>query len=158
MSGQTHQSPRPALDEFCKRFPEVEVYEHNPRRLYLSIPRERLTEACRFLHEERGMRLSICTGLDTREGFEVLYHFSEDSTGTLYNLKVVVPKDDPRLDSQAGWFPACNWIEREMHELLGIEFPGHPNMEPLLTSDTDWDPNKHPLRRDYERRAEAHGR
>lgn len=149
---------REALEGLRKLIPEVELYEHNPRRLYLRIPREKLTQACRYLHEERGMRLSICTGIDTREGFEVIYHFSEDSTGTLYNLKVVAPKDDPRLDSQANWFPATNWIEREMHELLGIDFVGHPNLEPLLTSDTDWDPTKYPLRRDFEQRAEKHER
>ncbi len=136
--------------------PDAEVCEHNPKRLYIKIPRDRLTEAAKYLHRERGMRLSICTGIDTREGFEVLYHFSEDSTGTMYTLKVLAPKDDPRIDSQAPWFPATDWIEREMHELLGIDFPGHPNLIPLFTSDTDWEKGKYPLRRDYERRDEAH--
>jgi len=136
--------------------PEAEVYEHNPKRLYVTIPRERLTDAAKYLHRERGMRLSTCTGIDTRDGFEVLYHFSEDSTGTMYTLKVLAPKDDPKLDSQATWFPAANWIEREMHELLGIDFPGHPNLIPLLTSDTDWEEDKYPLRRDFERRSDAH--
>jgi NADH:ubiquinone oxidoreductase subunit C len=136
--------------------PEAEVYEHNPKRLYIRIPRERLTDAARYLHRECGMRLAICTGIDTREGFEVLYHFSEDKTGTMYTLKVLAPKDDPRIESQAPWFPAADWIEREMHELLGIDFPGHPNLIPLLTSDTDWDKSKYPLRRDFERRNEAH--
>ena len=136
--------------------PEADVYEHNSKRLYISIPRERLTEAVKFLHRERGMRLAICTGIDTRAGFEVLYHFSEDVTGTMYTLKVLAPKDDPRLESQASWFPAADWIEREMHELLGIDFPGHPNLVPLLTSDTHWDKGKYPLRRDFERRNEAH--
>ena len=136
--------------------PEAEVYEHNPRRLYIAIPRERLTEAAKFLHRERGMRLSICTGIDTRAGYEILYHFCEDSTGTMYTLKVLVPKDDPKVESQATWFPATDWIEREMHELLGIDFPGHPNLIPLLTSDKDWDSGKYPLRRDFERRFEAH--
>ena len=138
--------------------PEADIYEHNPRRLYIRIPRERLTEVAKFLHRERAMRLAICTGIDTRDGFEVLYHFSEDKTGTMYTLKVLAPKDDPRIDSQAPWFPAADWIEREMHELLGIDFPGHPNLIPLLTSDTDWDKSKYPLRRDYERRNEAHER
>jgi NADH-quinone oxidoreductase subunit C len=138
--------------------PEAEVYEHNPRRLYIKIPRERLTDAAKFLHRERGMRLAICTGIDTRDGFEVLYHFSEDSSGTMYTLKVLAPKDDPRIDSQAPWFPATNWIEREMHELLGIDFTGHPNLVPLLTSDKDWEEGKYPLRRDYERRNTAHER
>ena len=138
--------------------PEAEVYEHNPKRLYIRIPRERLTEAAKYLHRERGMRLSICTGIDTREGYEILYHFSEDSTGTMYTLKVLLPKDDPKIESQAPWFPAADWIEREMHELAGIDFTGHPNPAPLLTSDTDWDPGRLPLRRDYERRGEKHER
>ena len=138
--------------------PEAEVYEHNPKRLYITIPRERLTEAAKFLHRERGMRLSICTGIDTRAGYEILYHFCEDSTGTMYTLKVLVPKDDPKVESQGAWFPAADWIEREMRELLGIEFTGHPSPTPLLTSDTDWTQGRFPLRRDYERRNEAHER
>lgn len=147
-----------SLQLLRERFPQIEVLEKNSRRLYIRIPREQLTAAARFLHEERGMRLSICTGIDTREGFEVLYHFSEDSSGIIYTLKVLVPKDDPKVESLGSWFPAAQWIEREMHELLGIDFVGHPNMIPLLTSDTDWKPDRRPLRRDYERRNEAHER
>ncbi len=147
-----------SLALFRERFPAVQVMEKNPRRLYLTIPREQLTAAARFLHQERGMRLSICTGIDTRDGFEILYHFSEDRIGIIYTLKVFVPKDDPRVESQGAWFPAAQWIEREMHELLGVDFIGHPNLAPLLTSDTDWEPDRHPLRRDYERRNEAHER
>jgi NADH:ubiquinone oxidoreductase subunit C len=147
---------REAEAKLLQLIPTAEVYEHNARRLYIRIPRERITEAAKLLHRECGMRLAICTGIDTREGFEVLYHFSEDSTGIMYTLKVLAPKDDPSIESQAPWFPAADWIEREMHELLGIEFPGHPNLIPLLTSDTDWDRGKFPLRRDYEHRNEAH--
>ncbi len=147
-----------SLRLFQERFPDVKVFEKNPRRLYLTISREELTAAAQFLHKERGMRLSICTGIDTRDGFEILYHFSEDKTGVIYTLKVFVPKDDPKVDSQGAWFPAAQWIEREMHELLGIDFVGHPNLVPLLTSDTDWEPDRYPLRRDYERRSEAHER
>lgn len=149
---------REAEAELKRLIPEAELYEHNQRRLYIAIPRERLTEAVKFLQRERGMRLATCTGIDTRAGFEVLYHFSEDATGTVYTLKVLAPKDNPTLESQASWFPAADWIEREMHELLGIDFSGHPNLVPLLTSDTDWDRTRYPLRRDFERRNEAHER
>ncbi|HTW91637.1 MAG TPA: NADH-quinone oxidoreductase subunit C [bacterium] len=131
--------------------PEAEVQERSPRRFYIRIPRERLTVAAQFLHRERGMRLATCTGIDTREGFEVLYHFCEDGTGTIYTLKVLASKDDPRIESQSPWSPAADWIEREMHELLGIDFPGHPNLTRLLTSDTDWDADMYPLRRDFVR-------
>lgn len=147
-----------SLKQLQKRFPQVEVFEKNPRRLYIRIPREQLTAIAQFLHRELGMRLSICTGIDTREGFEILYHFSEDVTGIIYTLKVLVPKDDPKVEALGSWFPAAQWIEREIHELLGVDFIGHPNLSPLLTSDTDWDYNRRPLRRDYERRNEAHER
>lgn len=138
--------------------PQLDVFEHNPRRLYIRIPRESVTAAARYLHCDCGMRLSICTGVDTRDGFEILYHFSDDHTGIIHTLKVILPKDDPTVESQATWFPAADWIEREMHELLGIDFVGHPGLKPLLTSDTDWDASQRPLRRDYERRGEFHER
>lgn len=147
-----------ALERFRSSFPDTEVKEYNPRRLYLRIVREQLTAAVKLLHREYGMRLSICTAVDTREGFEVLYHFFDDCEGVYYTLKVLAPKDDCWLDSQATWFPACDWIEREMHELFGIEFRGHPNMKPLLTSDTDWSSERYPLRRDAEQRSRAHER
>ncbi|MGC8797722.1 MAG: NADH-quinone oxidoreductase subunit C [candidate division WOR-3 bacterium] len=147
-----------SLSKLQERFPQAEVFEKNPRRLYIKVPKEQITPVAKFLHNEQGMRLSICTGIDTRDGFEVLYHFSEDATGVIYTIKVLVPKDDPKVDSLGSWFPAAQWIEREMHELLGIEFVGHPNLIPLLTSDSDWEADRHPLRRDYEKRNEAHER
>lgn len=149
---------REALDGLLKLAPDATVDEYNSRRLYIRVPRERLAEAAKYLHRDRGMRLSICTGLDTRDGYEVLYHFSEDSSGTVYTLKVLAPKDDPSIESLASWFPAASWIEREMHELIGVEFDDHPDMRPLLTSDTDWEGDRRPLRRDYERRGEQHER
>ena len=139
---------RPIEQELTTKFPELKIFEHNARRLYITTPREQITEVSKLLFEVHGLRLSICTGIDTRDGFEILYHFSEDKTGTYYNLKVLVPKDDPKVESLAPWLPAANWIEREMHELLGIEFVGHPNPAPLLTSE-DWPKDKYPLRRDF---------
>jgi NADH-quinone oxidoreductase subunit C len=147
-----------SLKLLLERFPQSEVFEKNPRRLYIKIPRADLTAVAKFLHIEQGMRLSICTGIDTREGFEILYHFSEDKSGVIYTIKVLAPKDEPKVESLGTWFPAALWIEREMHELLGIDFIGHPNLSPLLTSDTNWEPDRYPLRRDYEQRNEAHER
>jgi|UniRef100_A0A7C6EGP1 Ni,Fe-hydrogenase III component G len=140
---------RPLEQELISKFPEIKIYEHSPRRLYITIPKEKITEVSKFLFFQHKLRLSICSGIDTRDGFEILYHFSDDPTGTYYTLKTLVPKDDPKIDSLAPWLPACNWIEREMHELLGIEFTGHPNLIPLLTAES-WPKDKYPLRRDFE--------
>ncbi len=136
-------------DEFLKRFPDSRVFKHNERRYYITVLIEKIREITSFLYKEKGFRLSIATGLDTREGFEIVYHFSYDQTGTYFNIKVIIPKDNPQIDSLTSIFDSSNWIEREIHELLGINFIGHPNMKPLLTAE-DWPADKHPLRRDYE--------
>ncbi len=138
------------LDGIKKRFPEVEIKIHSPRRTYLRINRERVYELAQYLFKEIGCRLSIATGIDTRDGLEIIYHFSYDPAGTYYNIKTVVPKDDPKIKSLSDFLPAANWIEREMHELLGIGFLGHPNLIPLLTAE-DWPEGTYPLRRDYEK-------
>jgi Ni,Fe-hydrogenase III component G len=136
------------LDEIGTRFPNASVKIHAPRRTYISVAREDVYEFAKFLFKEKDCRLSIATGIDKREGMEILYHFSHDPSGTYYNIKTLVPKDDLRIKSLSDFLPAANWIEREIHELLGIEFVGHPNLIPLLTAET-WPGDLHPLRRDY---------
>lgn len=136
------------LDEITKNFPEVSIKIHSPRRTYIRIPREKVYDFAKFLFEQKGFRLSIATGIDTREGIEIIYHFSYDEAGTYYNIKTVIPKDDLKIKSLATFLPAANWIEREIHELLGVDFVGHPNLVPLLTAET-WPADLHPLRRDY---------
>ncbi|MEO0087504.1 MAG: NADH-quinone oxidoreductase subunit C [candidate division WOR-3 bacterium] len=137
------------LTEIKNRFPEIEVYEHNKRRLYLKISKEKIREIAYFLHKEKGLRLSIMTGIDTRDGIEILYHFSEDKTGTYYTVKIITDRDNPEVDTISDITKASEWIEREIWELLGVNFIGHKNLKPLLTSE-DWPRDKHPLRRDYE--------
>ena len=107
-----------------------------------------LYDFAKFLFEEKHCRLSIATGIDTRDGIEIIYHFSLDEAGTYYNIKTLVPKDDSKIQSLATFLPAANWIEREIHELLGVDFIGHPNLVPLLTAET-WPADLYPLRRDY---------
>ncbi|MCX7994573.1 MAG: NADH-quinone oxidoreductase subunit C [candidate division WOR-3 bacterium] len=131
------------------KFPGVMIKIHSPRRTYIKIDRERVYEFARYLYKDLGCRLSIATGIDTREGIELIYHFSHDPSGTYYNIKTIVPKDDPKVKSLTDFLPAAAWIEREIYELLGVDFVGHPNLIPLLTPD-DWPEKTYPLRRDYE--------
>ena len=136
------------LEEISREFPEIEVKVHAPRRLYIRIPRDRLYDLARFIFKEKKFRLATATGIDTRDGIEILYHFSHDEAGTFYTIKTIVPKDDLKIRSLADFLPAANWIEREIHELIGVDFTGHPNLVPLLTAET-WPSELHPLRRDY---------
>ena len=67
--------------------------------------------------------------------FEVLYHFW---LGRGVTLRVRCPKARAILPTLVGLIPAADWYEREVHELLGIEYAGHPGLGPLLLPD-DWD-------------------
>lgn len=136
------------VDEIAAKFPEASVKIHAPRRLYIRVPREKVYDLAKFLYEQKECRLAVATGIDTREGVEIIYHFALDEAGTFYNIKTMIPKDDLQTKSLASFLPAANWVEREIHELLGVDFIGHPNLKPLLTAES-WPAELHPLRRDY---------
>ena len=124
----------------------VDWFGHSPRRFYVSIQPQDLREAARILFRELGLRFVIATGQDKPEGLEILYHFSFDKSGEIFSLRVLLKdKKNPQVDSLTAMFPAAEWIEREMWELLGINFIGHPNLKHLLLLD-DWPEGKYPLR------------
>ena len=79
---------------------------------------------------------------------EILYHFIIEDINLLISLRVKLDKSKLEIDSLAPVIEAVNWIEREMHDLLGINFKGHPDLRRLLLSD-DWPEGVHPLRCDY---------
>jgi Ni,Fe-hydrogenase III component G len=126
----------------------VEVFEKSPRRTYITVDPASLPEVAEYVYKDLGARFSIATGMHMVEGFEVLYHFALDNADRFLNLRVILDLDKPSVESIATRVPATEWIEREMHELLGIEFRNHPDMRHLLLDD-DWPEGNYPLRRDW---------
>lgn len=122
------------------------VTRKSARRLYINISSESLQEASRLMYEEFGARLQIATGIDTIAGFEVMYHWALDKDDCIISLRVCVDHELPRLNSIAPMYPAAEWIEREIWELLGIQFKGHPDLRHLLLAD-DWPEGNYPMRR-----------
>jgi NADH:ubiquinone oxidoreductase subunit C len=103
-------------------------------RLYFEVADRDLPEVAGFLFRTKGCRLSTATAQETYRGLEVLYHFSDDATGSYYCPRLLIPdKKDPKATSITPVVPAAAWIEREMSELFGIRFEGHPWPEKLLT-------------------------
>jgi len=119
-------------------------------RGYINIPPEAVREASRLMLETLGARFQIATGVDTREGIEVMYHWAMDVDGLVVTLRTVVGHEKPELDSIAPFCVAAEWIEREMWELLGIHFRNHPDLRHLLLDDS-WPEGKYPLRHDYQK-------
>ncbi len=114
------------------------------------VPASEIVETVRFLREEGGYRLfEDLTALDwlPREPrFEVVYHFMNIEASQPIRLRVEVSGLDPQLPSITGVFQGANWYEREVFDLFGITFTGHPDLR-RIQMPVDWE--GYPLRKDY---------
>jgi len=122
------------------------IQRKSPRRLYVEITPQALEKASRLMLETPGARLQIATGVDTGKGFEVMYHWALDTQDSIITLRVLVDHATAELVSIAPMCPAAEWIEREIWELLGVHFKGHPDLRHLLLAD-DWPQGNYPMRR-----------
>jgi len=125
------------------------VKRKSDQRIYVDISPDKLIDASHLMLEQLEARLQIATGIETSKGLEVMYHWALDTEGIIITLRVLVNHDSPELDSIAPMYPAAEWIEREMWELLGIHFKGHPDLRHLLLAD-DWPEGNYPMRRNHE--------
>lgn len=125
----------------------IKFRENSARRQYIEFLPSDIPEAVQFLFRDLKCRFVTASGIDTPDGIEILYHFSFDSTGEVISLRAIIAdKKNPQIHSLAPIFPGAEWIEREIWELLGVKFIGHPNLKHLLLID-DWPEGKHPLRK-----------
>ena len=122
----------------------------NERRYYIEIDKNDLVEASRILFSELKLRFSIASGIDMIDNFEILYHFTNDKEGKFFSLRVIINRDNPEISSISDVITAAKWIEREMWELLGINFIGHPGLKRLLLKE-DWPEGEYPLRKDFKK-------
>ncbi len=130
----------------------VEWTARSQKRLYVSIAPAQLYPVFDWLRENiPGFRLGTSTGIDLREGVGVFHHFVVNGMPLVVTLKVIASKPDPRVPSLAAKIPSARWIEREMAEMLGIEFEGHPDPRRLLKAEAFSD--IYPQRRGFDTRA-----
>lgn len=78
--------------------------------------------------------------------FEISYHFLKVRQATRYRLRVFPDDLNPVIPTLTGLWPNADWAEREVWDLFGVRFDGHPNLVRILMPD-DW--KGHPLRKDY---------
>jgi NADH-quinone oxidoreductase subunit C len=100
--------------------------------------------------------LSNQSGVDypARSEIEVVYHLYSYRRRHAVVLKVSVPRDNPTMPSVARVWRTAIWQEREIFDLLGVTFEGHPDLRRILLPE-DW--VGHPLRKDFVEPAEYHG-
>jgi NADH-quinone oxidoreductase subunit C len=134
------------LAEIEDRLTGVERKADN--RIYLLCEAENSYAVNKFLFEDVGCRFVIATGIDSDHCFEVLYHFAYDQLGTVITLKAFIrDRDNPAIESITPFLPGAEWIEREIHDILGIDITNHPNLRRLILAD-DWPDGVYPMRKD----------
>lgn len=120
--------------------------------LIIFLEKEFLREGAALLRDDPELRFSslsdlTCVDWYPREPrFEVIYELLSMSRKERVRLKVKLGSEQPRIDSLVPLWPGANYFEREVFDLFGIHFEGHPYLRRIMMPE-DWD--GHPLRKDY---------
>ena len=119
------------------------------KRLYVDVYPKEIVDITRFLFKELGLRFNIASCVDDFDGIEILYHFAYDPSAVIVTVRVIIKdKESPRIDTITTVTRSAWWIEREMHELFGVEFDGNVDLRPLLLPD-DWPKGVYPMRKSF---------
>lgn len=106
--------------------------------------------AARFLKENTSFRvledLNVVDYLDRNPRFDLAIVLLSLEPVASLRLKTLVPEDPPEVESLTSVWSGANWYEREMYDLFGIRFHGHPDLRRILLPA---DYHGHPLRKDY---------
>lgn len=131
----------------------------------LTIQSESILPVCTFLHENEKTYfdfLACMTGLDNgpqKNTLEIIYHLRSIPYELELVLKVILNRNQegeplPTVPSVSSVWRTADWHEREIYDLLGIQFNGHPDLRRIFLPN-DWE--GHPLRKDYQHQERYHG-
>lgn len=119
--------------------------------LTIYVSRDDILEAMRTLYDDSQLKfisfVDLC-GVDfpeREERFEVVYHLLSPTSNLRVRIKVCTNEKTP-VPSIVEVFPGANWFEREVYDMFGIRFAGHPDMRRILT---DYGFDGYPLRKDF---------
>jgi len=130
----------------------VEGAKFDRDEMTVYVERSAIREACKLLRDDASCMfnyLSDVTCVDrfpSEPRFEVIYQLLSISRKERVRLKVRLGTDSASLESVTPVWPGANYFEREVFDLFGIRFVGHPYLRRLLMPE-DWE--GHPLRKDY---------
>ncbi|MBM4126457.1 MAG: NADH dehydrogenase (quinone) subunit D [Nitrospira sp.] len=146
----------PLAETLLKKFPEgvLSVHADTARsELAINIAAPRLVDIARFLRDDSTTHFDHLTDIcsadypDAPQRFEVIYQLLSLPRGKRIRLKARLHDDNPAIDSVTGIWHAAGFLEREVYDMMGIRFIGHPDLRRILLPD-DY-AEGHPLRKDF---------
>ncbi len=126
----------------------IDIAEVRDNRIYVRVDPKKILDVIEYLFFKYKCKLCTASGMEMREGIEIIYHLAREDKNTLINVKTLIPFPNLEIDSVGKKIPAFRWIEREMSEMLGVTFVGHPDMRRLILADS-FPKGKYPLRKDF---------
>ena len=130
----------------------VEGVKFDRDEMTIYVERASIREACALLKEDSECPFNFlsditCVDWYPREPrFEVVYHLLSIPKKERVRLKVRLNSSSPAVESLTSVWPGANYFEREVFDLFGVRFTGHPHLRRILMPE-DWE--GHPLRKDY---------
>ncbi len=141
------------LEKLSRQFPRSVIETHTYRGDATAIVRkEEILAICTFLRDDPElaynfmMDLTAVDYMGKEPRFEVVYHLYSLSKNQRVRIKAQVSEADCAIDSIVSVWVAADWFEREVFDLYGIVFKGHPNLKRILLYEGF---EGHPLRKDY---------
>ena len=125
------------------------VYDAEAARAAVYIGADELIALLTFLRDDTALqltRMENVTAVDWKDRFEMVYHLFSPVHMHWLTVKVTLPHDAPVVPSATAVFPGVEFEEREVYDLMGISFTGHPDLRRVFHHE---DFVGHPLRKDF---------
>lgn len=147
-------------EKLVQEFPSVKILDKFREEESIFVPVQDLYNVLKFLKEDEDYAYTMLidlTAVDYKgkrepdRRFEVVYHVYSLKYREYLRVKTVLPEENPSVPSVTSLWKGANWLEREVFDMFGIVFDGHPNLKRILM----WEGFEgHPLRKDYPLREE----
>jgi NADH-quinone oxidoreductase subunit C len=142
-----------ALEEAYAGFADaIERVVVDRGELTLHIKADRIAEVVQIMRDDESLRFELCSSVDAVDylgsdprRFHISYQLTSMTFRRRVRLEVAVA-EDVHVPSVTGIYPTADWQEREVYDMFGVVFTGHPNLTRILMPD-DWE--GHPQRKDY---------
>ena len=143
----------PALRRLIEALPDAVLETHaHVGDATACVDPARVVEVARLLRDDSELEFEMLTDvtavdyLGEEPRFEMVYHFYSVARNQRLRIKARVPEEPAELDRLVGVYASANWMEREVWDLYGIRFKGHPDLRRILLYEEF---EGHPLRKDY---------